>query len=410
MNAELLPIGNELLSGRIVDTNSSYMARALAGIGIRVRWVTMVGDEEAEIFSALQRAWNRADVVIATGGLGPTDDDITRHAIAKVFGVPLELRQELLEPLRAFFARINRPFSKTNEIQAWMPCGAKVIANPAGTAPGICMERDGKVFFSLPGVPREMKVMMQETVLPALRTIGKGQVILERALRTAGIGESSLFALLEKRLQPGPVRIGYLPEVQGVTITLAVGPMEPSMAVQELDRVEATIRQLAGAHIFGRDGDTLASVVGQLLQKKRKTLAVAESCTGGLLGGMITEISGSSAYFEGGWITYSNRAKSMKLGVDPMILSQHGAVSRETAESMARGAREGAGSDFALAITGIAGPTGGTPEKPVGTVWIALATKDRVFSEMNVFLGNRSEVRSRAANRALFILWNELRA
>ncbi len=410
MKAELLTIGNELLIGHTVNTNAAYLGRALASVGVLVRRAVTVGDERDEIVAALEEAWRRADVLVTTGGLGPTHDDITKKAVAEFCGVELEFHPEIMQKVREAFARRNMEMPAPNEDQAWLPKGAILIDNPIGTAVGLHFRRDGKHCFVLPGVPSEMRQMTDAYVVPTLRELSGGLVFRRRVLRTTGIAESALYELLgePREVESRGVKVAFLPQFAGVDIALSVGPLDAATAEKLLDEAEAWFRQRVGRWIYGRDDQKLEEVVAELFFKTGKTVATAESCTGGLLANRLTDVSGSSNYFDRGVVTYSNASKMQILGVREETLAHHGAVSEQTAREMAEGVRRISGTDFGVSTTGIAGPTGGTPEKPVGLVYIGFAGPDGSYVEKHQFRKDRLENKFRATQAALAVLWREL--
>lgn len=382
IRAELLTIGDEILYGQIVDTNSQWMGAELSKVGIRVIRTTTVGDVAGEILTAFAEAEQRADIILITGGLGPTSDDLTKPCLAEYFDCELRIHDEALAEVTEFFASRGRTLTEINRQQASLPVCCEKITNRLGTAPGMWFERNGKVFVSMPGVPHEMKAMMTEIIIPKLRQIYKPPIIEHAIIRTVGIGESFLaekIASWEQSLPPH-IRLAYLPGYGEVKLRLtATGPDEKILK-EEVGRLADALKPLAGEYIYRFGDDTLEIVTGNLLRARGLTLSVAESCTGGYLAHLITSIPGSSDYFAGGVVAYSNEMKINTLGVKTETLRDHGAVSEATIIEMASSAREKFGTDIAVATSGIAGPGGGTPEKPVGTVWIAYADKHHVIA------------------------------
>jgi nicotinamide-nucleotide amidase len=402
MKAEIISIGDELLYGEITDTNSAFIAEKLTGEGIEVVFSTSVGDDVNKIVEVFGMAGSRADVVIATGGLGPTSDDLTKKAIVKAFKRNLVFREEILKEIEKSFEKSGKSMPKVNQNQALIPQGAKPLANLWGVAPGIFIEEENKLFFALPGVPLEMKWMLENEVLPILRTKKPDGFIIRKMLKTTGIPESVIYEKIEGLIDPkGDVRIAFLPSYLGVDIRLTTSLKQKNEAKTKIEELEKKIREILGTYIYGTDDQTLEEVVGKLLSEKGKTIAVAESCTGGLIGAKFTNISGSSKYFERGVVTYSNQAKIELLGVPKEIIDQYGAVSEQTATLMAEGVRKLAKIDYGLSATGIAGPTGGTPEKPVGLVYIGFACENESFAQKFQFGGDRITNRERAAQAAL---------
>jgi nicotinamide-nucleotide amidase len=407
--ASIISVGNEVLSGKTVDTNAAYVGRQLISAGLPVASSYTAADREEAIMRSLRLAAEDADAVIVTGGLGPTDDDVTRQAIARYLGVELELRADLLAHLDEFFQRRGIRMPQRNTIQAHIPRGAEVVPNDWGTAPGIAAEKDGKLFFSLPGVPYEMEHMFQASVLPRLRELAREQAIAVRRLKCFGAGESAIAEMIGDAMQRDRNPLVNC-TVSGGVITLEVVAVAASQskADEMADSEETALRRILGNLVYGVGDETLAEVVGRRLAQTNSTVAVAESCTGGLLGKLITDVPGASRYFMRGWITYSNEAKTEDLGVPADLVERHGAVSEQVAQAMAQGARRKAGTDYAIAITGIAGPDGGTEQKPVGLVYISVDAQDGTETVRYVFQADRDFVRLRAAQTALNMLRRRL--
>jgi nicotinamide-nucleotide amidase len=372
--AEVVSVGTELLLGQIVDTNASFICSVLADLGIGVYFRSTVGDNTGRVQEVFLHALSRADLILSTGGLGPTDDDLTVAAAAGALGLPLERHEEAWAHVQEFFRKRNRPLSSQQEKQAMLPRGARMIPNPRGSAPGVIIEHREKTLIFTPGVPREMKGMIQDTVIPYLRERGLAgrEVIRSRVLRiTLGesVVEDRLRDLMRSSLNPTIAPYAHTGECHvRLTARGTEAQVEPLLA-----GTEAAIRERLGPAVYGTEETTLEEAVAQALTAKRVSVAVAESCTGGLLGQRLTNPPGASAYMDGGVITYSNAAKRRWLGVPEALLEQHGAVSAEVAKAMAEAVRKQAGTDLGIAVTGIAGPTGGTVEKPIGLVYIALA-------------------------------------
>lgn len=404
-NASIVSIGNELLAGQTVDTNAGHLSAELLSIGVPVVSFYSVGDEIERIVRALELASADADVVIVTGGLGPTDDDLTRQAFAEFLGVELELQSELLENMREYFARRNYQMAAKNEIQAYLPAGTKALANNRGTAPGIWAESDGKLFFAMPGVPSEMKQMFAESVLPELRQFAGDQAVVVRKLRCFGAGESTIAQQLGTIMHRGrnPL-INCTVDSSIITLHIVATAQNAETAERMALKDEESLRNTLGELVYGSAEQTLGQVVGEKLARQGKTIAVAESCTGGLLAKLLTDTPGASEYFTHGWVTYSNRAKSDELGVPAELIEEHGAVSEQVAEAMARGARKRAGTDFAIGITGIAGPGGGSEQKPSGLVYVSVDSEQGCETKRCLFTHNRRVVRLRAAQTALNML------
>ncbi len=405
MRAEVISVGTELLLGQIVDTNAAYLGQRLAEAGVDVLYRQTVGDNAARIQEALQLALSRADVVLITGGLGPTEDDLTVQAVAQGLGRELVFDPDVAEHIRRFFASRGRTPPQTVYKQALVPRDARVIPNSRGTAPGIHLQHDGREIVIMPGVPDEMQGMVESYLLPLLRGRTGGVVIRSRVLRVTGEGESAVEARIKDLLastQPTIAPYAKLGEVH-LRLTAKGSPQEVAAA---LDRGEALVRERLGDLVYGTDDQTLEAVTASLLTARRLTVAVAESCTGGLVSQRLTATPGSSAFFLAGIVAYSNDSKVRDLGVDPSLLRAHGAVSAEVAEAMAAAVRARSGAALGLGITGIAGPGGGTPIKPVGLVYLALAHPDGVEAR-RLQLGaeaGREGIRFLASQAALNLL------
>lgn len=402
MNAEIIAVGTELLLGQIVNTNAQFLAQELASLGMGVYYHTVVGDNLQRLVQTFQQAWQRSQVVILTGGLGPTTDDITREGVALALDRPLSFHEDIWQTITSQMWRTNRPIPENNRRQAMLPQGATVLPNPRGTAPGLAIEEAGRIAVLLPGPPREMQPMFVDHVRPLLlQMIGHG-VILSRNLKVIGIGESALEEqiadLIEAQSNPTIALYASLGELQ---IRITAKAEDEAAANSLIAPIEAAIRQRIGTAVYGIDADTLPGVLGQLLKERGYRLALAESCTGGLLGSMITDVSGSSDYFGAGYITYSNEAKQAMLGVPKAVIEEQGAVSAACAKAMAEGARRASGADVSIAITGIAGPSGGSPEKSVGTVYVAIAAPEGELVEELSLRGERAAIRSRSAKTAI---------
>lgn len=415
MDLELITIGTELLLGFTLDSNAATLGRALAAIGVRVVRRTTVGDDGPAIAAAVAEALERTKFVITTGGLGPTRDDATKRAVAALFEAPLILDEPYLEQLRQRFERLGRgPMPESNRTQAEVPRGAIVLPNRFGTAPGLWLEGRLGTVVLLPGPPKEMTGLLEQEVVPRLlrrmaASGGPARATLSRTLRTTGIAESALADRLgEVEAHLSPATLAYLPSVEGVDLRLTVWGREPEEARRLLERAAGLLRPALGAHYYGEDGCDLAAVVLEECERRGLSLAIAESCTGGLLGQRITAIPGASRIFAGGVIAYGNQVKTTALGVPASLIAEHGAVSGPVVEAMAAGAAQRFGTQAALAVTGIAGPTGGTPEKPVGTVWLAVHLEGRTEAVLRQFPGDRDEVRRRSAQAALDLLRRRL--
>jgi len=409
--AEILTIGTELLLGQTLDTNSAYIGEQLAAAGIEVCWKSTVGDHDTRIREALRTALARSEIVITTGGLGPTEDDLTCRAIAAELGRPLILNQTVLTSIRRRFAERALVMSANNERQAMIPEGAAVLPNANGTAPGFAVRlEDGRMVMAVPGVPSEMRLMVQEQVIPRLREAsGVRSRIRSRTLKACGITESALDEIISDlvRLSRNPT-IGVLAYPDEIHIRLTVKSESELEGDRLLDDLETRIRKRLGEFLFGHDEERLEEVVGRLLLDVKATVAVAESCTGGLVCHRLTNLPGSSAYFVRGDVVYSNDAKERLLGVPHELIAEHGAVSRPVALAMAVGMRQIAGTDLALGVTGIAGPGGGTAVKPVGLTYIALASADDVTCHEYRFLADRDTNKLLASQKALDIVRRHL--
>ncbi|MDM9381711.1 competence/damage-inducible protein A [Chlorogloeopsis sp. ULAP01] len=412
MSAEIICVGTELLLGNILNSNSQYLAIELAKLGIPHYYQTVVGDNPQRLKQVIEIASQRAEILIFTGGLGPTPDDLTCETIADFFGVPLVECPEIIEDIARKFAQRGRQMTPSNRKQALIPQGAKILPNPTGTAPGIIWQPDSKLtIFTFPGVPSEMQRMWEETAVPYLKSQGWGkEIIYSRMLKFWGIGESALAEKVSAYLKlPNPTVAPYASKGE-VKLRVSAKAASETEAQALIAPVEKQLIEIAGLNYYGADDDTLASVVGHSLRKTGETLSVAESCTGGGLGQMLTEVSGSSDYFWGGIISYDNSVKERLLEVNPEDLVKFGAVSATVAEQMALGVRSRLGTSWGLSITGIAGPTGGIETKPVGLVYIGLAGPNSVESiEYRFGTGrSRSFVRHLSACTALDLLRRKL--
>jgi nicotinamide-nucleotide amidase len=406
--ASIVSIGDEVLSGQTADTNAAYLGRELLSIGIPVISSYTAGDDMDLIVRTLNLASGDADVVLVTGGLGPTDDDLTRQAFGKLLGAELQLQDELLQKIRDFFVRRNLPMPEKTKIQAYIPTGTKALANNLGTAAGIMARIKGKLLIAMPGVPPEMKQMFKESVFAELKRFASksrqvGMVI--RRLKCFGTGESKIAELLGGLCQRdrNPL-INCTTEHGVITLHIIATAKDKDKAQQMAEKDEKLLTELLGELVYGTGEQTLAEVVGEKLAQQKKTIAVAESCTGGTLAKLLTDTPGASRYFTCGWVTYSNIAKTSELGIEADLIGKYGAVSGWTAEAMARGARRRAGTDFAIGITGIAGPTGGSEQKPVGLVYISVDSTNGCETKRFIISGDRDCIRLRAAQTALNML------
>lgn len=410
MAFELITIGTELVLGFTLDTNGAFAGERLAEAGLRLARRTSVRDDPAEIRAAVSEALARGRFVITTGGLGPTRDDITKKVVADLFDAPLEFREPVWEALVARFAALGRRISPTNRTQAEVPRGAELLTNRRGTAPGLWLAGPPGEVIMLPGVPFEFRTMLVEEVIPRLaERRGGGQAIISRLFRTAGVPES----VVGERVGPleaelAPLSVAYLPGYEGVDLRLTAWGLPPDQASELLDRAGERLARVFPGHLYGTGDDDLAAVLLAELRRRRLTLAVAESCTGGLVGGRITSVPGASDVFVGGVIAYANPVKEALLGVPAELIAEHGAVSEPVVRAMAEGAARRTGASTALAVTGIAGPSGGTPEKPVGTVWFGFSVQGRLDAVRAGIPGARPDIQARSAQAALLGLWRRL--
>jgi nicotinamide-nucleotide amidase len=408
VRVEIVTIGNEVLSGRTLDTNFAWLARALEAVSVQVAWHTTVGDDTKFIGEALRRALERSDAVVMTGGLGPTPDDVTRRAVATALRRPLQLDEDVVAAIRERARRAGRKLPASVESQALLPRGAQPWVNPVGTAPGLLILHEDHPVILLPGVPAEMEALATEFVVPYLRA-RTGRVVETFTLRTVGAYESQL----QERIGKLPAKwrgaaLAYLPGYSGVDlrVTVAGGDAEAVHALAE--RARGELEERVGSLVYATGNATMEEVVGALLLERKLRIATAESCTGGLLAKRITDVPGASRYFERGFVTYSNQAKEQQLGVSAADLETHGAVSAPVAEQMARGARRAAGAEIGVAITGIAGPEGGTAVKPVGTVFVGLSSPEGDAMRTFRFVGGRAVVRERSVQAALDLVRRQL--
>lgn len=389
--AEIITIGDEILFGQIVDTNTQWIGTQLTDIGIRPARKTSVGDNRQDILDAFTQASQRVNVVIVTGGLGPTRDDITKHTFCEYFGTELEINQDALALITEFFAKRGRAMTELNIQQAALPKNCTYIPNLWGTAPGMWFEKDGVIYVSLPGVPYEMKSLMEFEILPRLKARFSTHIIQHKSIRTIGIGESFLAEKISawEDALPSHIKLAYLPHFGQVRLRLTGTGTDQEVLDKDLTEQVALVMPLIEEHVFGYDSDELETVIGTLLMNSNATVGTAESCTGGYVANQITSIPGSSRYYEGSVVSYSNEVKMNVLGVSRETLDAYGAVSEQTAREMAEGARRVLNTTFAISTTGIAGPDGGTAEKPVGTVWIACATPEETFTQLLTLRNNR---------------------
>jgi len=409
MLAEIITIGDEILIGQIVDTNSAWIARHLNDIGIQIKQISSVSDDREHILTALSEAKNRADIILITGGLGPTKDDITKKTLAEYFGVGLIENKEALANVEKIFLRLRGTLANMldiNKQQAMVPENCEVILNKNGTAPGMWFNVDGKIYMSMPGVPFEMMYMMEEGVIPKLKASLKLPVIIHKTILTVGEGESYLankIADIEDELPPY-IKLAYLPKLGQVRLRLSGYGDNEALLKEEIDGFAERITERAGNNVVAQEDIPLEKVVLDMMAEKGLKLAVAESCTGGYISHILTQHPGSSKVFLGGGITYSNELKEDLLAVKPQTIEHYGAVSEQTATEMAEGALNNFNADYSIAVTGIAGPDGGTPDKPVGTVWIGVAKRGKTMVKKFTFGSKRIQNIERSAVGALFML------
>jgi nicotinamide-nucleotide amidase len=406
MHAEIITIGDEILIGQVVDTNSAWIARKLNAIGIRVKQISSVSDEKEHILAALTEAHHRADIIFITGGLGPTKDDITKKTLAEYFEVGFVENIDALENVTRIFEKFNRPLTEVNRRQAEVPENCEVLVNKNGTAPGMWFDYKGKIYISMPGVPHEMMYMMEETVIPKLQASLKLPFIIHKTILTAGEGESSLaekIADIEDSLPPY-LKLAYLPKPGQVRLRLSAYGEDETVLKDKLDEYTVKIAERVGKAVVALEDISIEKAILNFMAEKELTLSTAESCTGGYIAHLITQHPGSSKVFFGGAVSYSYELKESILGVKNETLWQYGAVSKETVTEMVEGALLNFKSDYAIAVTGIAGPDGGTVDKPVGTVWIAVANADKTVSKRFLFGNKRQQNIERTAIAALNML------
>lgn len=406
MLTEIITIGDEILIGQIVDTNSAWIAQKLNENGIRVKQITSVSDDRSHILEALAAAAKRADLIIVTGGLGPTKDDITKKTLCEYFGVGLRRDISVLEHVRRLLSSHNRPVLEINEQQADVPENCTVLQNKNGTAPGMWFKHGGKVYVSMPGVPFEMMYLVEEEVLPRLKDHFSLSAIVHHTILTAGIGESFLaetIATVESSLPPY-IKLAYLPKLGQVRLRLSAYGVDEEQLKREVGYYAGQIMALIPEFVIVAEDKPLEKAVLDYMNALGLKLALAESCTGGYLSHLLTQHPGSSEVFLGGAVSYSNELKKLMLDVSDQTLAAHGAVSEETVMEMAAGARKNFHADYAVSISGIAGPGGGTPDKPTGTVWVGVAGKNKIITRKFVFPGRRTQNIERAAVNALVLL------
>ncbi|OFY87646.1 MAG: damage-inducible protein CinA [Bacteroidetes bacterium RIFCSPLOWO2_12_FULL_35_15] len=416
MQVEIITIGDEILIGQIVDTNSAYIATLLNLNGISVKQISSVSDDRQHILKALDEAKERADIILITGGLGPTKDDITKKTLCDYFKTTMRFDEKVYEDVVNIFAQYNKEVTALNSLQAEVPAICEVIRNYNGTAPGMWFDVEGKIFVSMPGVPYEMKSMMKEQVVPKIKERFKLPKIYHKTVLTQGLGESFLSEMIsdwEDSLAAVNIKLAYLPAPGMVRLRLSTKGEDEQLLIETVDKKIEELKKIIseyiyGYEIFGEEKESLEQIVGNLLRNKKQTLSTAESCTGGYISHLITSIPGSSHYYVGSVISYSYEIKETELNVSKKLLDTEGAVSKAVVEQMAKAIREKYKTDYSISASGIAGPDGGTPDKPVGTVWIAIATPEKVISEKFLFGNNRKRNIEKTANAALNMLRKEL--
>ncbi len=416
MQVEIITIGDEILIGQIVDTNSAFIGQLLNLNGMSVKQITSVSDNKEHIIKALDEAKTRADVILVTGGLGPTKDDITKKTLAEYFNCKMRFDEQAYQDVVDLFSLYGKEVTPINRLQAEVPEKCEVIRNKNGTAPAMWFELDSKIIVSMPGVPYEMKAIMQEQVIPRLKTRFKLPAIFHKTVLTQGLGESFLSELIsdwEDSLASLNIKLAYLPSPGIVRLRLSTKGNSEKDLIANVESKIAELQKIIpeyiyGYEIYGEERETLEHIVGKLLKEKKKTISTAESCTGGYISHLITKVAGSSEYYMGSVISYSYEIKESELGISKEILNTQGAVSQAVVEQMAKSIREKYKTDFSISASGIAGPGGGTDEKPVGTVWIAVSTPTKTISEKFLFGNNRERNIQKTANAALNMLRKEI--
>ena len=406
MLAEIITIGDEILIGQIVDTNSAWMAQQLNNAGIRVKQISSVSDDKQHILTALAEAAKRADIILITGGLGPTKDDITKLTLAEYFGVGMVENKEALDNVTRIFAKYNRPMLDINKLQAQVPENCEVILNKNGTAPGMWFNHERKIYVSMPGVPFEMMYMIEDEVIPKLKSTLKLPVIFHKTILTAGEGESFLAKRIEdiEDSLPSHIKLAYLPKLGQVRLRLSAYGEDREVLKHEVEEFAQRIIERVGNIVIAEEDIAIEKALLNFMTEKGLTLSVAESCTGGYISHLLTQHAGSSKVFFGGSVTYSNELKQSMLDVSAETIAKYGAVSEETVKEMVEGALRNFKSDYAIAVTGIAGPDGGTADKPVGTVYIAVASAKKTVVKKFTFGNKRIQNIERSATGAFFML------
>lgn len=412
MNAEIITIGDEILIGQIVDTNSAFLGKELNKIGVSIYQITSVQDDKSHILKSLKEAEENADIVIITGGLGPTKDDITKHTLCEYFNDTLVQNDDVLAHVEHLFSTyINTPISDINRQQALVPSKAKVLTNRFGTAPGMWLEKNNKVFISLPGVPYEMKALITNKVIPQLRARFKFPYIMHRTLLTYGLGESAIANRIEEFEDnlPDFIKLAYLPNLGRVRLRLSAKSIDKALVENEMKRqIELLLPQIDDIFVGFEEDLSLEALIGKQLVQKDKTLALAESCTGGRIAQAITANAGASKYFKGSVVSYATASKVNVLNVSKDDIDTYSVVSEQVAKAMAKGVLELYDTDYAISTTGNAGPTKGDADVEVGTVWIAIATKDDVYAEVFKFSNQREKTIMKATNKAFEMLQKEI--
>lgn len=405
IKAEIIAIGNEIISGDVVDTNSSYIAKNLLNLGVETLCHTSVGDSPEDIKKALHNALLRSDIVFTTGGLGPTDDDFSVKVVAEALNRDFVFVEDIWKSIQNSLVKAGRKIENYNPKEAYIPAGAKYFLNHAGSAPCVFIEENGKKIFMLPGVPAEMKYFMQTNIIPLIKNESK-EFIKTKKIRLAGIPEASVNEKIKDMVEKDTYAIAFLPKSSELEVKITAKAADESTAFKIIEEARLEIVSRLDKFIYGYDDDSIEEILHDILTKKNKTVSLAESCTGGLISKILTDVSGSSSYISLNLVTYSNEAKTKMLNVKKETLEKFGAVSEQTAEEMALGIKNLSGSDFGLGITGIAGPTGGTEEKPVGLIYIGITdgTKIIVHKIMSPPKLPREEIRLRAAKKALHLL------
>lgn len=406
MQAHIITIGDEILIGQIVDTNSAWMGQELNLVGIEVAEITTASDTRNGIYNAVQKAFQHSDIILLTGGLGPTKDDITKKVLAEYFGTDLVFNEEMWQHVSSFFEQLGRPTNEAHHQQCFLPANCTMLTNKMGTAPGMWFEKDGKVLVSMPGVPYEMKYLMSNEVIPKLKSTFQTHPIVHRTIRTAGIGETDLnekIADIEANL-PDFVKLAFLPSLGQVRLRLTARGEDEAYLNDFLDFEVQKITERIPDLIFGYEKETIEEVLGKVCKEKGVTIGTLESCTGGFVASKITSVAGASAYYKGSVIAYSNEIKKKMLYVSQETLENHGAVSEETVIEMVKGGLNALNIDYAVAISGIAGPGGGTPTKPVGTIWVAVGNQEH--TETILIRGTKDRMKNiqRTTTYALNIL------